>query len=91
MPRCIVHTLTGWDCPGCGAQRMAYALLHGHVRAAFDANPFLLCSLPFLLLLIIGYYMPTRLPRLHRLVTHPVTLYTYALLLILWGIGRNLM
>ena len=35
-PVCVFHALTGWNCPGCGATRAAYQLLHGHAapRAA---------------------------------------------------------
>lgn len=90
MPRCILHTLTGLDCPGCGAQRMAFALLHGRLSEAFAANPFLLCSLPLLLLYIIVSLWPQRLPRLYHFLMHPYTISTYLILLLLWGVIRNL-
>jgi hypothetical protein len=31
---CPLHALTGLDCPGCGATRAAWHLLHGHLGAA---------------------------------------------------------
>jgi hypothetical protein len=37
-PGCVFHQLTGWNCPGCGATRGLYALLHGHWRAALRDN-----------------------------------------------------
>jgi len=37
-PACIFHSLTGWNCPGCGATRALHALLHGNVRLALRDN-----------------------------------------------------
>lgn len=46
-PRCIFHLLTGLDCPGCGSQRAASALLHGHLLQAIDFNLLFVLALPF--------------------------------------------
>ncbi len=37
-PICLFHTLTGWNCPGCGGTRAAYALLHGNIALALKDN-----------------------------------------------------
>ncbi len=37
-PICLFHTLTGLNCPGCGATRAAYQLLHGHLLRALHDN-----------------------------------------------------
>lgn len=37
-PVCEFHRLTGLNCPGCGATRAAYALLHGEWRTAVRDN-----------------------------------------------------
>ena len=37
-PICLFHSLTGWNCPGCGATRAAYQLLHGHLLHALQDN-----------------------------------------------------
>ncbi len=42
FPPCPIYALTGWSCPGCGSTRMAHALLHGELRAAWAHNPFVL-------------------------------------------------
>lgn len=47
-PVCRFHQLTGWNCPGCGATRALYALLHGELRLAVKDNALLVLSLPLL-------------------------------------------
>ncbi|WP_239174404.1 DUF2752 domain-containing protein [Actinoplanes cyaneus] len=36
---CLLRTLTGVPCPGCGLTTAAVALVHGEFEAAFQANP----------------------------------------------------
>jgi hypothetical protein len=48
-PRCLLHTLTGLHCPGCGATRALHALLHGDVAQAAAYNLLFLLALPPLL------------------------------------------
>jgi hypothetical protein len=55
-PRCVFHSVTGLDCPGCGSTRAVHALLHGEIGTAFRLNPFLflvglmlLCMVPSLM------------------------------------------
>lgn len=49
-PPCMVHKLTGLYCPGCGAGRASYSLLHGQFYQAFRYNPLLIILLPWLVL-----------------------------------------
>jgi hypothetical protein len=44
-PVCLFHSLTGLNCPGCGATRALYALLHGNVRLAVKDNALFLLAL----------------------------------------------
>lgn len=45
---CPLHFITGLQCPGCGTTRMCMALLHLDFKAAFAANPAVLCLLPLM-------------------------------------------
>jgi len=38
MPGCLIHTLTGLHCPGCGGTRCAVHLLEGDLAGALGMN-----------------------------------------------------
>ena len=42
-PVCLFHKLTGWNCPGCGGTRAAYALLHGQYCARAEGQRAVCC------------------------------------------------
>ena len=44
-PICLFHSLTGLNCPGCGATRSAYQLLHGHLLRALQDNALFVLTL----------------------------------------------
>ncbi|MGO8764888.1 MAG: DUF2752 domain-containing protein [Limisphaerales bacterium] len=44
-PTCLFHQLTGLNCPGCGATRSLYALLHGNLSIALRDNALFVLSL----------------------------------------------
>ncbi len=44
-PICQFHLLTGLYCPGCGATRASYQLLHGNLMAALHDNVLYVVSL----------------------------------------------
>ena len=52
---CPFRTLTGFTCPGCGSTRGLHRLLHGDLVGAFEFNPLLILSLPFLLYALMRY------------------------------------
>jgi hypothetical protein len=43
-PQCAFHNLTGLNCPGCGATRAVYALLHGRWLVALRDNALFLLT-----------------------------------------------
>src|SRR5687767_3322787 len=55
FPGCPFRVLTGFTCPGCGTTRALHQLLHGNLAAAFELNPLLLLSLPFLFYALVRY------------------------------------
>jgi hypothetical protein len=44
-PGCTFHKLTGLNCPGCGATRALYALLHGNFPVALKDNALFIFAL----------------------------------------------
>jgi hypothetical protein len=45
FPVCQFHKLTGLNCPGCGATRAVYALLHGDLMTALRDNVLVVLAL----------------------------------------------
>lgn len=92
MLACPIRFFTGYYCPGCGAGRACYALLHGQWYQAFRYNPMLIILLPWLMLyyavcgmqwLIYGkervsFYIPEWIPK------------AILILFLLYGIFRNI-
>lgn len=89
MPQCMFLRLTGYQCPGCGSQRMLHALLHGDLAAAWHANAYLLAMLP--VIIFMGWLDLTRArhPRLYRRVFSPPVLIVITLSLVIWALARN--
>lgn len=46
VPLCLVHQLTGWDCPGCGAIRSVHAVLAGDLLLALRSNALVVTAIP---------------------------------------------
>ena len=49
-PKCLFHSLTGWNCPGCGMQRFLHAFLHGRFQEAISYNYMLVILIPYIIL-----------------------------------------
>ena len=89
MPKCLFHELTGWQCAGCGAQRLFHALLTGHPADAFLYNPFLFCMLPLILFLLWLELTRKKHQALYAKVYSPAACYSMGAAIILWTILRN--
>lgn len=90
MPRCLWKVATGTDCPGCGSQRMAHALMHGDISGAWYANAYALCMLPLVAFLIWLEFVKHHHPKLYAKVHHPVAITFLASSIFLWWLFRNL-
>lgn len=49
-PPCFFKKLTGFECPGCGAARACYHLLHGNFLHAVSYNALLIFFLPVIVI-----------------------------------------
>lgn len=50
FPKCPFYNITGLYCPGCGSQRAAHDLIHGHFIEGFSHNYLIL-----LLIVVLSY------------------------------------
>jgi hypothetical protein len=89
-PKCIFKLITGYQCPGCGASRALYALLHGHPLEALSYNYFLLLALPYLFAIVLTGWLP-QLSRWKPLIQGPKLAWAYLVLFIIWWILRNIL
>ena len=90
MPKCMLKTLTGYDCPSCGIQRALHALLNGEFSEAFWLNPFLALALPYLFLLLYASLSSDRVAqKIKPYVRHRYVAYAYIVLYFVWWILRN--
>lgn len=85
---CPFYEIFGWNCPGCGGTRMAVSLLHGDFYQAFRWNPFVFISIPILTII---YIWQSYVFIVKNLLISWIDkfLIIYALLLIIFGIIRN--
>lgn len=90
MPRCIWKVATGTDCPGCGSQRMAHALMHGDMHGAWHANAYALCMLPIIGGMLWLELFRKRHPRLYMRFHSPVVIRVLAASVLIWWIVRNM-
>ncbi len=92
-PKCMVHELTGWQCPGCGISRATHTLLHGHFSEALRYNYFFIISIPYFIAVCAVTFIPqlNRHKRLYYAVTGKVSAWTYVVLFFLWFVMRNIL
>ena len=57
---CIIKKLTGVDCPGCGFQRSAIALMKGNVLESFRLYPALMPIILFFAFLVVKKRTPLK-------------------------------
>lgn len=57
-PPCLLRSVTGWQCWGCGGQRAFHALLHGNFHRAFQLN-----ALVYPVIILLGYVLMMELAK----------------------------
>lgn len=91
FPKCIVKTLTGWQCPSCGVQRALHALMHGEVGRSLSYNWFLAFSLLYLAGMWIGELTRNRYPSIRRFFWGEKGGILYVAVYVGWFIMRNIL
>lgn len=89
-PKCVFRMVTGYECPGCGSQRLLHSLLHGDIASAWHANAYLLCISPLLLLMAFAAMRRAKYPRLYAAVNSLPVIVVVCISLVVWTIFRNL-
>lgn len=89
-PVCQFHLLTGLYCPGCGATRASYQLLHGHLLAALHDNALYVIALGALAVRGV-WFLNRRLRRQPvRFFIPPVALWIFLPVALVFVVVRNL-
>lgn len=91
-PKCMMKSLTGWDCPGCGIQRAFHAASHGNWTEAIGYNLFLVYSLPYFLCIALTEWVMWGKWKKHcrRVFESREAGILYIILFVVWGIARNI-
>lgn len=89
-PACQFHLLTGLYCPGCGATRASYQLLHGNLLAALRDNALFVLSLPALAARGIWVWNRRQHGQPVRFVIPPAALWTFLAVALVFVVLRNL-
>lgn len=89
FPKCIFKQVTGWDCAGCGSQRMLHALLHGDFAKAWSYNAGIIVISPIILTMILASFWRNKFPRFYHVMNSPIMIYLTLALCVAWGVLRN--
>jgi hypothetical protein len=89
-PVCLFHSLTGLNCPGCGATRAAYQLLHGHLLRALHDNALFVLTLTALTAQSAGFVMQKIRNHPVAFVMSPIMLWALLIVVFVFTVLRNL-
>jgi len=89
-PVCQFHLLTGLYCPGCGATRAAYQLLHGNLLVALHDNALFVLALAALGIRGVWFLKQRFSHRTVRYFTPPVALWVLLGVALVFAVLRNL-
>jgi Protein of unknown function (DUF2752) len=89
-PRCPLYAATHLLCPGCGATRALYSLLHGDLSAAMHYNALFTLLAPFFLAwFVFCCYRVMRYDHLPRIAVPRGVMVGLGVAVLLFAIGRN--
>ena len=89
-PVCQFHLLTGLYCPGCGATRASYQLLHGNFLTALHDNALYVISLMALAARGVWFLKRRYYRQPVRFFIPPNALWTFLVVAIVFVVVRNL-
>lgn len=90
FPRCLFKQLTGWDCAGCGSQRMLHALLHGDFALAWHYNAGIVVGMPILMTMLIASLWRDKMPQLYSIINSRPVIILISIAIFAWWILRNI-
>jgi hypothetical protein len=90
-PKCLLHSLTGWNCAGCGSLRALHQVLHGDFLLAFRSNALLVLMLLATAGIGIGWLRGKwSAPDLGKRFFRPATALGFLGIAIIFSVLRNL-
>ena len=89
-PVCLLHALTGLNCPGCGATRALYALLHGNFLLALKNNALFVLALAALAIWSVRFVFLKSKRQTATFHVPPKFLWTFLVLSFVFAVLRNL-
>jgi hypothetical protein len=91
FPVCPLYAMTGFACPGCGLTRAFHALFHGDLTTAFGFNallPIWVAIIAYVWVSLVIYAVTGK--SLPMWPTNPKFLWTFMILLLVFGVARNI-
>lgn len=86
-PKCVIKSLTGFSCPGCGFQRQLYNLANLRFVDALKCNYFLPLGFLYLAALLVS----SQGSRLRRALASKRAIAAFIVLYVSWGVVRNVL
>ena len=90
LPPCYIHHFTGLYCPGCGATRAVYALVHGDILLSLRQNAFLAVGIVIVLILYIQFVLRAFGKKINTFINMQGFIWIMFALLIVYTILRNI-
>ena len=87
---CPFYKITGYQCSGCGSQRAFHEILHLNFEEAFHQNALVLIAIPYFSLIFFTSFFQEKFAKLRQFLIGKKTILILFVIVILFGIFRNL-